>query len=299
MSSLTARPKQLIRTVRDWWQRPLLDVQHATLAAAQRELVHRYRDMAARGEKLPDLSEAGFRVFCDADEDGLLLYIFAVLGTGSRILVDIGAASHSASNTANLLIHHGWTGLLVDADPSAIAAASRFYATSGATRPYPPKLVNTFVTAENINQVLQDNGIVGEIDLLSIDVDGIDIWLWRAIEVIRPRVVIIEFQDILGSDRSVAVPYSPDFRVGDYPENSESNDYAGASLTAMAKVGREKGYRLVGANRLGFNALFVADGLGHELLPGKAPAECLTHPWNAYGQAVRYPRVSHMPWVPV
>jgi hypothetical protein len=50
--------------------------------------------------------------------------------------------------------------------------------------------------------------------------------------------------------------------------------YAGGSLTAFVKLGREKGYRLVGSQRLGFNALFVRSGLGEDLLPEISPQQC-------------------------
>lgn len=88
-------------------------------------LALRYRDLARSGADLPSLREVGFRVFSDTDEDGILLYLFAVLGTTDGRFVDIGASSPWGSNTANLIRHHGWAGLLVEADPCTVAATSR------------------------------------------------------------------------------------------------------------------------------------------------------------------------------
>jgi hypothetical protein len=105
---------------------------------------------------------------------------------------------------------------------------------------------------------------------------------------------LIEFQDILGPERALTVPYSADFRVRDHRVNADSNDYAGASLAAMVRSGREKGYRLVGVNRLGFNAFFVRDDLVPNLLPEVSAKECLVHPWNEYGQRERYARVANL-----
>ena len=126
-----------------------------------------------------------------------------------------------------------------------------------------------------------NNGFVGDIDLFSLDIDGMDYWIWRAIECIVPRVVILEFNPVWGPDRAVSVPYQADFRI-DY---SRHPYYAGASLSAFAKLARQKGYRLVGIERLGFNAFFVRSGMGEELLPEISPRQCFEgHPFlRAWG----------------
>lgn len=295
---LVGRAKRGLTDARDWWHRPLLRVQEAALRAEQVGLALRYRELARSGAELPPLSEVGFRVSSDTDEDGILLYLFAVLGTTDRRFVDIGASSPWGSNTANLIRHHGWTGLLVEADPRTVAATSRAYAHDPDVR-YPPRVAHAFVTVENVNGLLREHGMTGEIDLLSIDIDGMDYWVWEAVEAVTPRVVVIEFQDILGPDRAVTVPYSPGFVRAAHAVNAATNDYVGASLAAMVKLGRRKGYRLVGANSMGFNAFFVRDDVVGELLPEVEPKDCLTHPWNAYGEQVRYPRVAGMEWVEV
>jgi len=82
-----------------------------------------------------------------------------------------------------------------------------------------------------------------------------DYWVWEAIEAVPPRVVVIGFQDILGPDRAVTVPYSSGFARADHAVNSGTNDYVGGSLAAMVKLGRRKGYRLVGANSMGLQRL--------------------------------------------
>ncbi len=292
--------KRSIKRTRAWWLQPAIEAQMSLLQMNQISLTARYRQMLTGKSPLPKLRDVGFRVYSDCDEDGILLYLFALTGSPSRRLIDIGAATpQSASNTANLIIHHGWTGLLIDADLESVSAAREFYSEQPRTRAYPPLVVNEFLNAENINGVLRKHDMTGEVDLLSVDIDGMDYWLWKALDVITPRVVLIEFQDILGWERAVTVPYAPKFRVGDYSVNSNSNDYVGASLPAMVKLGRQKGYRLVGVNSLGFNAFFVRNDIALELLPEVQAQDCLTHPWNEYGMRVRYPRVQHMEWMEV
>jgi hypothetical protein len=128
---------------------------------------------------------------------------------------------------------------------------------------------------------------------LSIDIDGIDWWLWRALDNVRPRVVITEFNHLWGPEASVTVPYDPKFKA---VFTEHGSDYAGASLSAFVKLARTKGYRLVGTNRISTNALFVRTDLVHPFLPEVEPDACFSHPRAAFGQRVRLPKVQAMPW---
>jgi hypothetical protein len=100
-------------------------------------------------------------------------------------------------------------------------------------------------------------GVTGPVDLLSLDLDGMDCRIWKAIKAIDPRVVVCETHNVAPIGRAIAVPYDPKFVC-----NSEN--YRGASLEAMCRLGKEKGYRLVGTHRFGFNAFFVKDVVGND-----------------------------------
>jgi hypothetical protein len=111
-----------------------------------------------------------------------------------------------------------------------------------------------FVTAENINGLLKEAGLVGKIGLLSIDIDGVDYWVWQAITAIDPAVVVIEYNATFGPDRAITVPYSANFeRIVAHP----SRLYWGASLMALQSLGNAKGYTFVGCNSNGNNAYFL------------------------------------------
>ncbi len=115
------------------------------------------------------------------------------------------------------------------------------------------RVIREFLTKENINSAI-GRYLQGEIDFLSIDIDGNDYWLWRAIDVIDPRVVCIEYNASFGADRSITIPYIPDFQRHNY---HESGFYGGASLRALEKLGKEKGYELVYVEDSGVNSFFV------------------------------------------
>lgn len=267
-------------------------------AAAQMTLKQLYRQQALDG-RVPALDDVGFKVFSQTDEDGILLFLFAVLGTTSRKVVEICAGNGIECNAANLLVNHGWTGLLVDGDEGQVAQGRRFYADHPHTYVDPPTFVRSWVTRDNVDDIVSAHGFAGDIDLLSLDMDGVDYWIWDALSAARPRVVVCEYQDIAGPERSVTVPYSEDFDARRYPMTGSMPNFAGASLAAFTKLARGKGYRLVGCNRYGYNAFFVRDGLGEDLVPEVSVESCFTHPKVLRGMAERWPLVADLPWVEV
>jgi hypothetical protein len=235
----------------------------------------RYRDLARERLPLPALRDTEFRCFSQNGEDGLLLYLFALIGTTNRKVVEICAGDGIECNAANLIINHGWHGLLFDGNEEQVRRGKEFYARCRDTFVAPPTLAAAWLTAENVNALVAEHGFAGDIDLLSLDIDGIDYWVWKALTVVRPRAVILECNGVWGPHLSVSVPYRPDFRL----DFSKQPYYCGASLAAFVKLGREKGYRLVGLQRLGFNALFLRSDTGADLFPELTPAECFArHP---------------------
>jgi hypothetical protein len=109
----------------------------------------------------------------------------------------------------------------------------------------------------------------------------------------------VEYQDILGPDRICSVPYSDNFSSTSYPKTGDMPNFAGASLAAFVKLGRRKGYRLVGINQYGFNAFFVKNGIGDQLIPEIDVRECFDHPKVVWGMRNRFPTVEELPWIEV
>lgn len=281
-----------IRRLAKFQQNPTRQAQDSVVA--QKLLMERYR--TERGACLQKLRDVGFGIYSQHDEDGILLYIFGLIGVVSYRSVEICAGNGIECNTANLLLNHRWTGLLVDGNPKNVSAAKEFYLSRPETMHWPPDIVGEWITRDNVNDVIQTAGYSGEIDLLSLDVDGVDYWLWEAITVVSPRVVVLEYNHLLGPEVSLSVPYRDNF-VAEFTEFG--SDYAGASLQAFVKLGRSKGYRLVGTNAIGTNAFFVRNDIPAELLPEANPADAFKHPRAQFGMEVRYPRVRDKEWIKV
>lgn len=232
----------------------------------QRHLFHYYKELL-KDNKLPPLNETGFRVFSQFEEDGKLLFIFSVIGMEKKSFVEIGSDDGINSNCANLYFNFGWHGVFIDANKKSVRRGMKFFQKYPHPYFYKPKFVCAKVTPDNINQLIQQTGYSGEIGLLSIDIDGDDYWIWKAITVIDPRVVIIESHNEFG-DKNIVIPYNA-------PYDSEIH---GASPVAMSKLAKKKGYRLVGANEMGFNLIFIKQELMKDQLPEVTVDSILTHP---------------------
>jgi hypothetical protein len=243
----------------------------AATQISQRQLFNQYQ-VWKKEDKLPALADTGFRVFSQYEEDGKLLFILSIIGMQNKNFIEIGSDDGINSNCANLALNFGYHGLFLDGNPKAIKRGRKFYS----KYPHPwmeaPKFTCDLVKTENINQLIKDANLSGDIDVLSIDIDGNDYWIWDAITEVSPNVVIIETHIELGM-RNIVVPYDPNyFFPGKHPI------YHGASPIAMVNLAKKKGYRLVGANDLGFNFIFVKNGMGDNELPEVTIDSVLWHP---------------------
>ncbi|HEY7157441.1 MAG TPA: hypothetical protein VH575_26035 [Gemmataceae bacterium] len=244
------------------WSRILNDVACAN-QAVQQQLSRSYRTSLHPQVPLPSLLDAEFRCFSQNGEDGILLYLFSLIGTTNKRVVEICAGNGIECNAANLIVNQGWIGLLVDGSAEKLAVGKQFYANCRDTFFYRPTLLASWITAENVNALVADNGFAGEIDLLSLDLDGMDYWVLKALTCIRPRAIILEVNTRWGPERAVTLPYRPDFTM-DWNRHPWCG---GASLPAFVNLGRERGYRLVGTNRQGMNALFLRADVGADVFP--------------------------------
>jgi hypothetical protein len=230
------------------------------------------RKLYLDGVELPppyDVLSQRFRIRSQNEEDGLLLALFKRVGTTNRRCVEIGCGSNGG-NSGFLVQECGWTGLMVDANRAKIATVRVRYAGHAVT------IVKHRVTREDVDRLLTVNGFSGELDLLSLDIDGNDYWVWEAITVCSPRVVVLEYNWLFGPERAVTVPYDADFRVG----TSVTRSYRGASLAAFAHLGRRKGYRLVATERV--NAVFLRNDVAPEI-----PGMEVTHGYRPPNNAAR------------
>jgi hypothetical protein len=211
------------------------------------------------------LNQAEFKVFSQFGEDGILQFLLAHVPVESEIFVEFGVQDYSEANTRFLLLNNHWRGLIMDGSESAMTSVR---ASPIAWRHH-LDAAHAWITAENINQLIAGHGYSGDIGLLSVDVDGVDYWIWKAIDVVRPRIVVCEYNALFGPTAEVTVPYDSAFSRSDA---HYSWLFFGASLGALARLGETKGYQLAGVNTAGNNAFFVRRDVAGQL-PARRPDE--------------------------
>jgi hypothetical protein len=271
------------------------DIIYRQSDVAQKNLIASWKQLQASGVILP-LDQVGFSRFSEFEEDGQLLYLLTLAGPKSRAVVEISSQDGRVCMATNLLVHHRWRGFLFDGDPVFVREGRRFFAAHPATRSAPPVMRAEWFTRDNVNHVLAVAGVPDEIDVLSLDIDGNDLYLWSEMKV-RPRILICEFNNAVPSDLALTIPYRPGFSFAALPADQAM--FRSASLAAYVAVSRRKGYRLVGMNALGFNAIFLRDDVLAAEMP-EIPASVLDNVPAAEEMCLRWwPRLSQLPWTEV
>ncbi|MGB8473793.1 MAG: hypothetical protein WCE61_06890 [Candidatus Acidiferrum sp.] len=215
--------------------------------------------MAWRVAEFPanaDFRKVGFKVFSQFDEDGIIQYLVHKLPIANKTFIEFGVENYEESNTRFLLLNVHWRGMVLDARAMDI----RYIQKDKIYWQYDLQAKCAWITRENINPLLRDAGFGEDVGLLSIDVDGNDYWIWEAIQSVRPLIVIIEYNSLLGL-HPIAVPYKEEF---DRTAAHYSNLYYGASLGALDHLDKKKGYLLLGSNVWGHNAFFIREDIAGE-----------------------------------
>ena len=214
-----------------------------------------------------DLLESAFRVFSQNDEDGILLRIFSHIGQTNQYIIEIGSNCSGSdigipeNLSTNLIVNHGWHGAIFEIDQTECDRMRYFFARDYATKHFhvtingaqgyfSPLIVQQAISPENIDQVLRDAQDEPEPDLMVIDIDGGDYAVIRSMIVVRPRVLVVEFEKRFRETYSVVQFDSTQFSKR-WPQSGT------ASLPAWEKLLTNRGYTLCAIGTCGFNAFFV------------------------------------------
>ena len=177
-------------------------------------------------------------------EDGMLKEILEKQNIVKGIFVDVGAWDGVYLSNTLVLMENGWSGICIEGDSKKSAESKKNLAK------YNVKCINSFVTCEdndtNVNYHLKENNIKDDFELFTIDIDSIDWWVWKDLKY-NPKIVLVEYNG--NHKHSCTMHYEPGYR------HINNIRYYGASAPAFVKLGKLKGYDLVGMNHV--NMFFV------------------------------------------
>lgn len=185
------------------------------------------------------------KIYSQNGEDGILEELFNRIGCGGRFFVEFGVESGVECNTRLLAAERGWSGVMIEGNPANYRRLAAFYAGQPQIR-----TVHSFITRDNIVPLFQEHQVPDRPDLLSIDIDGNDYWVWQALHAYKPRAVVIEYNASYPPPQLRVTPYDPAFAW-------DCTSYFGASLCSLAVLGVSLGYALIGSDSRGINAFFV------------------------------------------
>jgi hypothetical protein len=245
-------PESMLKPFRPYL-RAILDARESS-AQTSTVLYAMYRQSILSSERNRDpkrLLAQGFRGYSQHDEDGMIQEIFQRIGVSNWVFVEFGVGDGTENNTLYLMLS-GWRGLWIDGNEAharLIRNQLSSFIQAGQLN-----FVRGFVDRDSINEMIKNAHGSGEIDLLSIDIDGNDYWVWEVISVVQPRVVVIEYNAVFRPPVAVVAEYDKNFVWS-------GTSYYGASLKALELLGSRKGYALVGCSLSGINAFFVKQDL--------------------------------------
>lgn len=197
---------------------------------------------------IKELSEVEFQVFSQFGDDGIIQWLINYLDIPNKTFVEFGVEKYIEANTRFLLFNNNWNGLVIDGDGDNI----NYIKNDVVSYFFNLQSIASFITKDNINELIKSRNFDKELGLLSIDIDGNDYWIWKSLENINPVIVISEYNAEFGLN-SWTIPYKEDF-VWDKVNNMY---YWGASLTSLCDLADQKGYSFIGCNSQGNNAYFI------------------------------------------
>ena len=204
----------------------------------------------------------GYKVFSQTDEDGIINEIFKRIVTTNKQFLEFGV--NTDFNNTTYLLFNGWKGVWLESSKKKIIKIEEKY--SSFIKNKKLKLFNKIITAENVNEELKFSKLNKNLDLLSIDIDGNELYVLNELKIINPRVIIVEYNAKFPPPVEKTIKYDPKF-IWDY------DDYFGSSLQLLENTLKKIGYVLVGCNALGVNAFFIKKELVKNKFPKNSTAQ--------------------------
>jgi hypothetical protein len=198
--------------------------------------------------KITNIRDAEVKIFSQYGEDGIIDFLLFKLDLINDIVfIEIGTGDYEEANTRFLCETRNCRGLLIDKinDLKYIKKRDFFWKNDIYFCQKP-------ISSENILKVLNSYDFNNRFNLLSLDVDGVDYWILKNIDLDRSDIAVVEYNPLFGADHSFTVP-----DINNFDRNNYRKIFYGASLRAMIDLMNSKNFFFVGANKACNNAFFI------------------------------------------
>lgn len=200
------------------------------------------------GAEPVDLASAEKKVFSQFGEDGVIEKIFEIIEPTSKFVVEFGALDGvTGCNARNLIVNRGWSAFLIEGNAGAAGMMKQAYKDNPKV-----KALEAWVFPGNIEVLFEDNDVPEDLDLLVIDIDSNDYYVWKAIHDFRPKVVLLEANPHFPPPEKGVIKFDPMYHF-------DGSYYYGASAQSLYELAKKKGYELVHHVSGGNNLFFVRE----------------------------------------
>jgi hypothetical protein len=203
-----------------------------------------------------DLNKYRKKIYSQSGEDGIIEKIFEEIGVEKGWYCEFGAGDgHWISNTKNLR-EKGWDGVLIEGDPKSFENLHKNFSENESV-----SVIQSYISCEPgecLDDLLSGTKIPKDFDILSIDIDGNDFWIWKSLKNYNPKLVVVEYNSNYNSEDSLVIEYDRNHRFG-------MDNYYSATVEAFNRLADEKGYSLV-AFTPGLNLFFCRKDLADKFL---------------------------------
>lgn len=219
------------------------------------------------------------------DEDLILSEIIRKLKITTGNAVELMGGDGIECNISRLALI-GWNCIIYDGNQNKIQKGTNFW--SDFPSNFRPTLINAWITRENVYDLIKTHlpGALIDIDVLSLDMDGMDYWVLKTLYEagLRPKVLILEIQEMWTDQECLTLEYNPNFYTN-RPEES------GCSLLSFMKL-LENDYKLIACISKGFNVFLVRKDLDPDstLFQAMNPKECFKHHHGHFENIMKWRR---------
>lgn len=220
-------------------------------------------------------------------EDGIIAKVLDMLPDRNKVCVEFGAWDGMyLSNVRRLIEEEGYFSVLIEGDFKKFKELKSNFSGNDKVTP-----LNCFVGFEENNGLdglLWPLSVPVDFDFLSIDIDGNDFHVWKAMDIYRPKLICIEFNPTIPTEVDFVQPADPKV-------------HQGCSLSSLCRLAEEKDYELICV--LPFNAFFVEKEYFHLFeISDNSPKElrqdlsAVTWLFSGYDGTIHIAGSKNLPW---